>query len=148
MMKSGVVSILGIYVESKLTNCYFTQELFGAEAPPTVIVGHAMGAAAGVHAAVKFPAPSALVGLMAVDVVTFGEDATSLPHIMSIVAGQQSEFNDFADALNYALRSGALSLEKHCWQYSRWWRVNDTSDCANPSHFVKILTHCLPLVQT
>ena len=82
--------------------------LHGAEAPPTVVVGHSMGGAVAVRLSASAPPElrACLAGLVVLDVVE-GTAMASLAHMRGVLAKRPASFPSAEAAVAWALRSGA-----------------------------------------
>ncbi|XP_071787479.1 protein phosphatase methylesterase 1-like [Asterias amurensis] len=81
--------------------------LFGEErVPPIVVVGHSMGGAIAIHAAVQFLIPS-LAGLVVIDVVE-GTALESLQSMQSFLRGRPKQFKSLEYAIEWAVKSGQI----------------------------------------
>ena len=84
------------------------QAIFGAEAPPTVVVGHSMGGAVAVRLCAS-PPPGlrvCLAGIVVLDVVE-GTALASLAHMRGVLAKRPAGFPSVEAAVAWALRTGA-----------------------------------------
>ncbi|XP_022086824.1 protein phosphatase methylesterase 1-like isoform X2 [Acanthaster planci] len=81
--------------------------LYGDEnVPPIIMVGHSMGGAIAIHAAVQFLVPS-LAGLIVIDVVE-GTAMEALQGMQSFLRGRPKQFRSLEYAIEWAVKSGQI----------------------------------------
>ncbi|XP_071485915.1 protein phosphatase methylesterase 1-like [Diadema antillarum] len=75
-------------------------------APPIILVGHSMGGAIAIHAAVKQLVPS-LIGLVVIDVVE-GTAMDALQSMQSFLRGRPKTFRSLEYAIEWAVKTGQI----------------------------------------
>ncbi|XP_067663143.1 protein phosphatase methylesterase 1-like isoform X2 [Haliotis asinina] len=80
--------------------------LYGEDPPPIILVGHSMGGAISVHAAVKNLIPS-LIGLCVIDVVE-GTALDALNSMQSFLRGRPKSFRSLEQAIEWVVRTGQI----------------------------------------
>lgn len=82
------------------------KEMYGDEPPPIILVGHSMGGAIAVHAAIRHLVPS-LIGLIVIDVVE-GTAMDALSSMQSFLKGRPSIFKSLEQGIEWCVRSGQV----------------------------------------
>ncbi|CAH1267673.1 PPME1 [Branchiostoma lanceolatum] len=80
--------------------------LYGDEPPPIILVGHSMGGAIAIHAAVQEKVQS-LVGMVVIDVVE-GTALDALHSMQSFLRGRPKSFPTLEAAIEWCVRSGQV----------------------------------------
>ncbi|XP_038057407.1 protein phosphatase methylesterase 1-like isoform X2 [Patiria miniata] len=81
--------------------------LYGDETiPPIIMVGHSMGGAIAIHAAIKYLVPS-LAGLIVIDVVE-GTAMEALQGMQGFLRGRPKQFKSLEYAIEWAVKSGQI----------------------------------------
>ncbi|KAK9801971.1 hypothetical protein WJX73_003978 [Symbiochloris irregularis] len=78
--------------------------LYGEERPPTVVVGHSMGGAVAVHAALS-KVISPLAGIVVIDVVE-GSAMAALPFMITLLDQRPKSFASLQEAIHWAASTG------------------------------------------
>ncbi|XP_052719602.1 protein phosphatase methylesterase 1-like [Crassostrea angulata] len=82
------------------------KEMYGDDPPPIILVGHSMGGAIAVHAAIRHLVPS-LIGLIVIDVVE-GTAMDALSSMQSFLKGRPSIFKSLEQGIEWCVRSGQV----------------------------------------
>ncbi|XP_032879095.1 protein phosphatase methylesterase 1 isoform X2 [Amblyraja radiata] len=80
--------------------------LYGADAPPVLLIGHSMGGAIAVHCAAKNLVPS-LQGLCVIDVVE-GTAMDALNSMQTFLRSRPKIFNSVESAIEWSVKSGQI----------------------------------------
>ncbi|XP_078258275.1 protein phosphatase methylesterase 1 isoform X2 [Rhinoraja longicauda] len=80
--------------------------LYGADAPPVLLIGHSMGGAIAVHSAAKNLVPS-LQGLCVIDVVE-GTAMDALNSMQTFLRSRPKVFNSVESAIEWSVKSGQI----------------------------------------
>ncbi|XP_069747930.1 protein phosphatase methylesterase 1 isoform X2 [Narcine bancroftii] len=80
--------------------------LYGADAPPILLIGHSMGGAIAVHSAAKNLVPS-LLGLCVIDVVE-GTAMDALNSMQTFLRSRPKVFSSVENAIEWSVKSGQI----------------------------------------